>query len=65
MTRPKDGVSLANVRKAFGMTQAQVAEEIGIPQGYVSSTERGRPVPSHAQARIEAWIDSQTAEARK
>lgn len=49
--------NLRNVRAAFGMTQTDVAKEVGLQSGYVSLHERGRPVPSYAAERLEAWID--------
>ena len=51
--------SLRNLRTAFGMTQAQVAEEIGIDVVYVSKLENNKPVPTYAQERAENWIAAQ------
>lgn len=51
--------SLRNLRTAFGMTQAQVAEEIGIQTTYVSLLENEKPVPVYAKERAENWIAMQ------
>jgi DNA-binding XRE family transcriptional regulator len=52
-------LNLANVRQAFGMTQQQVAEEIGVSPAYVSRYENRRPVPGWAGVRIEGWLEQQ------
>lgn len=57
-------LNLANLRQAFGMTQAQVAEEIGVTNAQVSLYERGKPVPVWAGAAIETWLDRQAKEAK-
>lgn len=45
------------LRKAFGMTQADVAREAGVKTVYVSLHERERPVPSYALRSIERWVE--------
>jgi DNA-binding XRE family transcriptional regulator len=58
-------LSLANVRQAFGMTQTQVAEEVGVYAAQVSLYERGKPVPAWVSTRIEGWLERQTKRAAK
>jgi DNA-binding XRE family transcriptional regulator len=49
--------NLRTVRTAFGMSQKQVAEEIGVQHAYVSLHERGKPVPDYAARALESWVD--------
>lgn len=58
-TEHADEMNLANVRQAFGMTQAAVADEIGVSQSHLSLYERGKPVPDQTAGRIEQWLDRQ------
>lgn len=50
--------TLRALRDAYGLTQAALGDEIGIPASYVSNFERERPVPAHAESRIATWLDS-------
>lgn len=45
------------LREAFGLTQAQVADEAGVKMPYVSLYERGKPVPVDARDNLEWWLD--------
>ncbi len=40
-TRQNYGLELAKARKALGLTQAEVAKEIGVPRETLSNIERG------------------------
>ena len=42
MTDIKTGKTLKKARKSLGLTQAQVAEKIGISSNYYSMIERGK-----------------------
>lgn len=53
--------TLLELRQAFGMTQAAVANEAGVPQPVVSAFERGKPVSRQASERLQAWLDMQAA----
>lgn len=52
-------LNLKTLRQAFGMTQGQVAKEIGVYPAIVSLHERGKPVPDHALQSIERWVNIQ------
>ncbi|WP_165394478.1 helix-turn-helix domain-containing protein [Pseudoxanthomonas winnipegensis] len=51
--------TLAALRKAFGLTQRDVAAEAGVNPSYVSLYENGKPVPSVAGARLDSWLQHQ------
>lgn len=51
--------NLRNIREAYGMTQAQLAGEIGVGAVHISLQERDKPVPEWAKHNIEAWVQSQ------
>ena len=52
--------TLLELRQAFGMTQAAVAEEARVSLHYVSNYERSKYVPPYARERLESWADSQS-----
>jgi DNA-binding XRE family transcriptional regulator len=52
-----DSRSLKVMRSAFGLTQRAVAEEAGVLSIYISLHENGKPVPTGADERINAWIE--------
>lgn len=56
-------VNLKTLRAAFGMTQAQVAREIGVYPAAISWHERGKPVASSALRAINHWISVQSPRA--
>jgi DNA-binding XRE family transcriptional regulator len=58
-TEHEGEVSIATLRQAFGMTQTQVAKEVGVTPFYVSLYERGRPVPGYAKKALDSWTESQ------
>ncbi len=52
---------LRTLRLAYGMTQAQLSEEIGLrSSSYVSLYERGMELPKSAQSDLERWVAEQT-----
>jgi DNA-binding XRE family transcriptional regulator len=55
--------TLRAVRNAFGLTQAQLASEAGVPTPYVSHFERGTDLPRWAKKKIADWLAQQTAAA--
>lgn len=48
--------TFAALRKAFGMTQLDVAREARTMAAYVSLYERGKQVPQAAERRLEWWL---------
>lgn len=59
----KEKQTVRALRSAFGMTQADLAKEIGINQATVSQFERGLTVGGRAQRRIDGWLESHAAKA--
>jgi len=53
-------VNLKTLRTAFGMTQAQVAKEIGVYPAAVSLYERGKPIAQYASEAIDRWVNIQS-----
>lgn len=51
---------LRTLREAYGLTQTNLANEIGVSMMHVSLAERGKHVVDWAQNAIESWIDRQT-----
>lgn len=58
-TEHEGQLTLRSFREAYGMTQAQLADEIGVSPAYVSMQENQRPVPAKAKQRIDEWMASQ------
>ena len=56
-----DNKQLRTLRLAYGMTQAQLAEEIHTSPAYISHYERGTELPRSGRSVIEAWLVEQTA----
>lgn len=51
------GQSLRTVRMQLGLTQALVAEELGLPASYVSMYERDHEaLPDHAREKLDRWL---------
>ena len=50
---------LKALRKAYGLTQCDLADELGISTPYISIYENKKQVPRYAGELIEAWMDSQ------
>lgn len=50
---------LRTLREAYGLTQAALADEIGVTAGQVSAAERGKPVGLYAQTTIDSWVERQ------
>jgi hypothetical protein len=50
-------LNVGTLRQAFGMTQAAVAQEVGINPVHVSLYERGKPVAGYAKAALDNWVD--------
>lgn len=51
---------LRAMRLAYGMTQVQLAEEAGVPTGYVSAFERGMDIPKWADGVLNEWVTDQS-----
>ena len=49
------------LRTAYGMTQANLAEEVWVNPNYISLYENNKPVPDSAVNKIESWLAKQTA----
>ena len=58
-TQHLDELNIKNIRIAYGMTQALLAEEIGISPMHVSLLERDMPVADYAKEAAEYWIVKQ------
>lgn len=58
-TEHADQPPLRTLREAYGLTQANLADEIGVTNGHISAAERSRPVPSYAQHAIDSWVERQ------
>ncbi len=52
---------LRTLRLLYGLTQAQVGEEAGVPAAYVSLYERGMELPASGQAALSEWLQEQSA----
>ena len=48
--------TLKTVRLMFGLTQAALSDEIGVPEPYISHYENNRPLPPWAREVIEGWL---------
>lgn len=53
------GEPLRIVRLAYGLTQKDLADELGLHPGYISSFENRRPVPVEAKQTIDWWLEDQ------
>lgn len=51
--------TLRQVRQSYGLTQGDLAREIGVQQSHVSCFECGRSVTTWARDQIEAWLEDQ------
>lgn len=51
--------TLRQLREAYGMTQGDLARELGVTQMHVSCYECDRSVATWAKIRIDAWIKEQ------
>lgn len=52
------GPQVKAARKALGLTQAALAQKLGVSQGYVSLLERNRrPLPSELSAKVAAQLE--------
>ncbi len=47
------------LREAFGLTQANLAKEIGTSAPYISNYELGKSVPGRVKRWIESWLSRQ------
>lgn len=52
---------LRTMRLAYGLTQQQLSDEVGVSPNYVSLFERGMELPRSGQAILEQWISEQVA----
>ncbi len=53
--------TMLTLRKAFGMTQAAVAQEAGVDGTHVSNYERGKPIAPRYKARLDNWLETHGA----
>lgn len=53
----REQMTLATLRAAFGMTQADVAKEAGVNATHVSQYEREYPVSAYAKERLDKWVE--------
>lgn len=58
-TEHADQPPLRTLREAYGLTQAGLAEEIGVSMGHVSAMERGAYVTPWAMQAIDRWCGRQ------
>lgn len=56
-----DHQQLRTMRLAYGLTQAQLAEEIGVNPSYVSLYERGMELPKSSECLLDEWVSEQCA----
>lgn len=49
--------ALVTLRRAFGMTQSDVAEEVGVSQAIVSAYERQAVGDGRGKLRLDAWVE--------
>jgi len=54
-----DNQTLKQLRETYGLTQGDLADELGVSQFHVSHFECGRSVISWARDQIESWIEDQ------
>lgn len=48
-----DGIGVKGIRLAFGLSQIQFSEKLGLSQGFISDVENGRrPVSQELRIRI-------------
>ena len=52
--------TLKQFREAYGMTQHDFAQEMGVSNTHISAFERGARVPTWARDQIEAWMEAQS-----
>ncbi|MEQ8636877.1 helix-turn-helix domain-containing protein [Gimesia maris] len=51
--------TLKQLRETYGLTQSDLADELGVSVNHVSSFECGKSVTSWARDQIETWIEHQ------
>jgi DNA-binding transcriptional regulator YiaG len=52
---------LRTIRLAYGLTQTQVADEVGVNAAYVSLYERGMELPKSSKFLLDEWVSKQSA----
>lgn len=52
---------LRTMRLAYGLTQAQLADEVGVNASYVSLYERGMELPKSSECLLDEWVSEQCA----
>lgn len=52
---------LRTMRLAYGLTQSQLAVEVGVSPSYVSLYERGMELPMSGESRLDEWVAEQSA----
>lgn len=53
-----DAKTLRALRTAFGMSQSDVAREVGISTAQISNYERENPIGEHSRRRIQSWLEA-------
>lgn len=53
--------TLQTLRTTFGMSQGDIAREIGVKNFHVSLYEREKGVPEYAKRAIDGWVESHAA----
>jgi len=54
-----ESLTLKQVRESYGMTQSDLAREIGCSQAHISQFECGRSVATWARDQVEMWLENQ------
>lgn len=52
-----DAKTLHALRTAFGMSQSDVAREVGVSTAQISNYERENPIGYSSRVRIESWLE--------
>ena len=56
--------TLKVLREAYGLTQAALANEVGVSPYHVSLREHERPVPAYAEKALNSWVTRQSTKAK-
>ncbi len=53
--------NLKTLRLLYGLTQAKLATDVGVPAPYVSAFENGREIPVWAKGKIMEWLGQEAS----